>query len=89
MFYYLLFINIFAFLMFGLDKYRAIKKLWRTSEKTLFLLAMLGGAYGSLLGMYIFHHKTKKAIFNYGLPILCIIEMFVLAIISNSFNSLF
>lgn len=60
---YLVIINVVTFIVFGLDKYLAIKKKWRISEKTLFLLSLIGGCYLEFLGMFVFRHKTKKTIF--------------------------
>lgn len=63
MIWYLLGINIFSFIIYGVDKLLAVKKLFRVSEYSLFILAIFGGGIGSLLGMKVFHHKTKKLIF--------------------------
>ena len=60
---YFVFINIFAFIMMGLDKRKAKKKQWRTPESTLFLIAAAGGGIGAWVGMYMFHHK-KQALRN-------------------------
>ena len=70
---YVIVINIVAFLLMGEDKRRAKKKLWRISERTLFLAALLGGSIGGLCGMYFFRHKTKHWYFRIGfLVILCV-----------------
>lgn len=63
MIYYLIGINILAFLIYGLDKYLAIKNVYRVSEYKLFVLSIFGGAIGSILGMKVFHHKTRKLVF--------------------------
>ena len=63
MIWYLLGINIFSFIIYGVDKLLAVKKLFRVSEYSLFILAIFGGGIGSLLGMKVFHHKTKKLVF--------------------------
>lgn len=68
--YYLIIINVVAFLLYGLDKSFAIKQKRRISEATLILVACLGGAAGAFLGMLIFHHKTKKKKFRVTIPIL-------------------
>ncbi len=47
----------------GLDKYRAQTRQWRIPERVLLGLAWLGGAFGALLGMQVFHHKTRKSHF--------------------------
>lgn len=69
---YFIGINILSFILAGWDKYSAIKKNWRISEKNLFGISILGGAIGLYLGMILFHHKTKKKSFQIGIP-LCII----------------
>ena len=63
---YLIIINLISFYVMGLDKYRAKHKMWRIPERTLFLLAFIGGSVGSILGMYLFRHKTKHAKFVFG-----------------------
>ena len=64
--YYLIGINILSFIMYGLDKRLAIKKQWRISEHTLIVLGFIGGCLGSIIGMNVFHHKTKKIWFWIG-----------------------
>ena len=63
MIWYLLSINILAFFIYGLDKYNAIHKNYRISEYSLFIISIFGGCIGSVLGMRVFHHKTKKLSF--------------------------
>ncbi|MCD2501041.1 DUF1294 domain-containing protein [Clostridium sp. NSJ-145] len=62
-----------------IDKRRAIKKEWRISEHTLILISLLGGSIGSLIGMYTFRHKTKHLKFKVGIPIILVIQLFVIA----------
>ena len=50
-YYYLICINLLAFLLMGQDKHRARHRKWRIPEKTLFLTAILGGSIGSIMGM--------------------------------------
>lgn len=71
---YIVIINLIGFLSMWLDKKKAIKHQYRISEKTLFLLAVLGGSIGSILGMKKFHHKTKHWYFKYGMPLILIIQ---------------
>ena len=61
-------INLLTFIVYGADKRRARKGKWRVPEKTLFLLPLLGGSIGALLGMRVFHHKTKHWYFVWGVP---------------------
>ncbi|MES5927832.1 DUF1294 domain-containing protein [Bacillus cereus group sp. MG9] len=72
---YFIIINVIAFSMMGLDKRKAKKKQWRTPESTLFLSAAAGGAIGAWIGMYMFHHKTHKSKFVFGIPVLVIITV--------------
>ena len=66
---YFIGINLLAFLLMGWDKYCAIKKHWRISENNLIGLSLIGGSIGTLLGMIIFHHKTKKLKFQVLVPL--------------------
>lgn len=72
---YLLLVNTGAFLTMGIDKSKAKHGKWRISEKTLFLLAAVGGSIGSLAGMYTFRHKTKHTKFVVGMPAILIVHM--------------
>lgn len=68
---------VLLFLMYN-DKQKAIKKEWRIAEKTLFTLAITGGAIGGVLGMYLFRHKTKHNTFAFGFPLLAAIQVFII-----------
>lgn len=74
-FIYLAVINVAAFLFMMFDKIRAKKETWRIRERTLFLLAILGGSIGSLAGMYLFRHKTKHWYFVVGMPLILIAQI--------------
>lgn len=63
---YLVLMNIISFLVMGLDKYKAKQNQWRIRESTLFLLVIMGGGLGGVLGMHIFRHKRKKLKFIVG-----------------------
>lgn len=78
---YFLIINLVGFLLMLVDKRRAIKKEWRISEKSLFIVSILGGSIGSYLGMYYFRHKTKHLKFTLGIPIIIIIQIYILTIL--------
>lgn len=75
---YLLAINILTFVVFGVDKYKAIKKQYRVPEKTLFLLAVMGGSAGALAGMFTFRHKTRKWYFRIGIPCIWAVQILLL-----------
>ena len=79
---WLLLINLVTFLVFGLDKWKAKRKVKRESvrrvpERTLFLLAAIGGSVGALLGMKVFHHKTLHRSFRIGVPVILILQILV------------
>lgn len=63
-FYYLIIINIIAFFSYGIDKLKAKYHKWRIPEIVLLNLSLIGGGVGSIMGMYLFHHKTKKMLFK-------------------------
>ena len=68
-------INLLTFIVYGADKRRARKDKWRVPEKTLFLLPLLGGSVGALLGMRVFHHKTKHWYFVWGIPAILLAQI--------------
>ncbi len=75
---YVLIINILGFLAMYVDKRKAIKGKWRISEHALFVLTLLGGGIGTISGMYLFRHKTKKLKFTIGLPVILLSEIFII-----------
>ena len=72
---YLLAVNLFAFILYGIDKKRARNREWRISERALIGIAVIGGSVGAILGMHVFHHKTRYWYFRYGLPVILIIQV--------------
>lgn len=72
---YLVVINVIGFFIMGIDKRRAKNNSWRIPENTLFLITALGGGIGTIAGMYVFRHKTKKTAFTFGLPAILILEI--------------
>lgn len=72
---YLICINAATFLIYGIDKYKAVKNRWRISETTLIIAAVIGGSVGAFLGMRCFHHKTRKRKFSLGVPVILIIQL--------------
>jgi uncharacterized membrane protein YsdA (DUF1294 family) len=76
--YYIVGVNILAFLVYGIDKWRAKKGKWRISEATLLLLAIIGGSIGAWLGMKVWHHKTMHKKFKYGVPAILIIQIILI-----------
>ena len=74
---YLVIITLITFIVFGVDKSKARNHKWRIPEATLFFLAIIGGSIGAILGMYTFHHKTRKWYFVVGMPLILIIQVVV------------
>jgi uncharacterized membrane protein YsdA (DUF1294 family) len=73
-----LIMNIAGVLIMGADKKRAQRHQYRISERTLWLVALFGGAVGTTAGMQLYRHKTKHTSFKLGFPILAGIELVLL-----------
>lgn len=86
---YLLIINLIGFLAMGIDKFKAKRGYWRIPEGTLIMITALGGGIGTLLGMYIFRHKTKKMKFTIGIPTILIAEIIIAIFIISDLYKLF
>jgi len=82
---YLVVINVIAFIVYGIDKRKAKKHLWRIPEATLIGLALIGGSVGAFLGMRFFHHKTKHIKFYVGVPAIFMIEIVIAIIVKVEF----
>ena len=72
---YFFLVNLVSFLFMGIDKLKAKHDAYRIPEAVLFLLSAIGGSIGSLLGMFLFHHKTRKAVFRIGMPLILILQV--------------
>lgn len=75
---YLAIINVVGLLLMGLDKWKAIHQSWRIPESELFLFAVIGGSIGSILGMYLFRHKTQHLSFVIGMPAIFVVQAAIL-----------
>ena len=73
--WYLIVINILAFILYGIDKKRARDHAWRISERMLIGIVLIGGSVGAIAGMLLFHHKTRHWYFRYGLPLILILQV--------------
>lgn len=81
---YLLVINVITFIVFGIDKYKAVKHRYRIRVRTLLGLVCIGGSLGGLLAMYLFRHKTNKKQFTIGVPFIMIMQaVLIFLLISN------
>lgn len=70
-------VNAVAFIVYGIDKYRARNGKWRIPEATLLMLAVVGGSVGAWLGMKAWHHKTRHREFRYGVPAILLLQIVV------------
>lgn len=71
---YLAVINFTAFVLYGLDKRRAVRHQYRIPERTLIGIAVIGGSVGAFLGMQLFRHKTRHPKFFIGVPVIIVIQ---------------
>ena len=74
----LLVLNLVSFFLMRYDKQCAKKNKRRVPEKTLFLSAILFGALGGTLGMFLFRHKTKHWYFRVFFPLFLVLQAAVL-----------
>ena len=79
---YLIAINVVTFFLYGMDKWKAKRSKWRISEATLLGLAVIGGSIGAWLGMKVWHHKTQHKKFKYGLPLILLAQIALIALTS-------
>lgn len=78
---YFLVINLAAFIMYGIDKRKAIKKKWRIPENMLIGIVLIGGGIGAELGMHIFRHKTRHKKFTIGVPAIVVIQAVIFILV--------
>ena len=82
---YIVIINIIAFLAMYIDKRKAKYGKWRIPEQSLFILALIGGSIGAIIGMYTFRHKTKKLRFSVGFPVILVLQIILIISVWNDF----
>ena len=75
---YFVIINIVGFAIMGIDKRKAIKRTFRIPEATLFIVALIGGSIGSILGMQVIRHKTRHWYFVFGMPAILVVQIALL-----------
>ena len=73
-------INLAAFAVYGLDKWKAKRHAYRISENMLIGLAVIGGSAGAIAGMMCFRHKIRKAKFMITVPVIFVVEVILLII---------
>lgn len=68
-------LNLFTFLLYGLDKYKSRRRMWRVSESTLLLFALAGGSLGAWMGMHLWHRKTLHWKFRISVPLIIVLQV--------------
>lgn len=81
--WYIVLINIVTFIVYAIDKYNAVNRKSRIRIVTLLLLAFFGGTIGGLSSMYLFRHKTLTDYFTVGLPLMMVMQGFLLIYFMN------
>ena len=76
---YLIIINIVTFAVYGSDKIKAKNNSWRIPEKTLLLLAFIGGSIGAYAAMKFWRHKTLHPQFKWGVPLMLLFQLALFA----------
>ncbi len=71
-------VNLVSFIVMGIDKRKARKRAFRIPEATLFVLAIIGGSLGSIIGMHLFRHKTRHWYFLYGMPVILALQIILI-----------
>ncbi|MBP9812567.1 DUF1294 domain-containing protein [Candidatus Gracilibacteria bacterium] len=81
--FYLLILNLLAYSIMWIDKMKAIYNFWRISEKTLWIIAILGGSFGIWLGMMgPLYHKAGKKNFRFWIPMISAFWVFLILFMS-------
>lgn len=78
---YIALMSVVLLVMMKVDKERARRNQYRISERTLWVMALLGGAVGGVIGMQLFRHKTKHLSFRFGFPLLALLDVSVLVFV--------
>ena len=86
--YYLIAVNLITWAAYGVDKWKAKRGKWRIQERTLLVLALIGGSAGALAGMLMFRHKTRKAKFVAGIPVMLVVHCVLAAMAAVKFGVL-
>jgi uncharacterized membrane protein YsdA (DUF1294 family) len=72
-----------SFAAFAWDKYCAVRGRWRVPERTLLMLALIGGTPGAFSAQRLLRHKTQKQPF--GTYLVAIAALQVIALLAIGF----
>lgn len=78
--FYLIIVNLYVFALMGYDKFQAKRGGWRIPEANLIFMGVVGGGLGGLLGMQMFHHKTRKLRFKIGFSVGLLVDAILIFI---------
>lgn len=78
---YFIIINLLALVLTVSDKRRAVKHKYRISEFTLMLVSALGGSVVMYITMLIIRHKTRHLKFMLGIPVIILVQFFIIFLI--------
>ncbi len=67
-------LNAASYILYGMDKFKAKKAMWRISEQSL-LIASFFGPIGALFGMQHFRHKTQNPMFKFLVPVFVVVHL--------------
>lgn len=67
---YVIAVSAFCFAAFGWDKFCAQRGYRRIPERTLLMLAAIGGTPGAIAGQRLLRHKTRKQPFGFHLALI-------------------
>lgn len=85
---YIVFINFMGIASMASDKIRAMEHRFRIPESVLFTIAIIGGSIGSIAGMFLFHHKIRRANFRFGLPLILLTQILLVVLLRSVTTSI-
>ena len=85
---YIIFINFLGIASMASDKIRAMERRFRIPESVLLTIAIIGGSIGSITGMFLFHHKIRKAKFRFGLPAILVVQVGLIVLLRSMMTSI-
>lgn len=83
---YVLIMNVLAFVVFGADKWLAVRRKNRISEKTLLVISFIGGSIGAIIAMLLFRHKTAKTSFLWKFSIVLVAQIGILMLLNHYYD---
>lgn len=78
--------SILTFGLYGWDKHQAVFSRWRVAEAVLIITALLGGAWGAVMGMLLFRHKTQHTLFQICNPLFLLLQIGVGCLLYYSYS---